>query len=133
MAPAHETPRHLVSLMASYVGLNPNKDIQWAIDPSAKLMNLFVDRKIDAFLAGAPRPQELRARGIGHLLVNSSTDRPWSQYFCCMLTGRTDFVRKYPVATKRVMRAILKAADLCATEPARVAQSLVDRGYTATL
>ena len=47
-----------------------------------------------------------------------------------MLTGRTEFVRKYPVATKRVVRAMLKAADLCATEPERVAQSLVDRGYT---
>ena len=29
-------------------------------------------------------------------------DRPWSQYFCCMLAGNAEFVRKYPVATKRV-------------------------------
>ncbi len=56
-------------------------------------MELFIDRKIDAFLATPPRPQELRARGIGHSLANSSTDRPWSQYFCCMLMGRTEFVR----------------------------------------
>ena len=34
-----------------------------------------------------------------------------------MLAGNTEFVRKYPVATKRVLRAILKAADLCAAEP----------------
>ena len=97
--------------MASYVGLDPHNDIHWVSDPSVKPMQLFIDRKIDAFLASPPRPQELRARGIGHSLVNSSTDRPWSQYFCCMLTGRTEFVRKYPVATKRVLRAILKAAD----------------------
>ena len=31
-----------------------------------------------------------------------------------MLAGNTDFVREHPVATKRVLRAILKAADLCA-------------------
>jgi NitT/TauT family transport system substrate-binding protein len=130
VAPAHETPRHLVSIMASYVGLNPDKDIHWVRDPSAKLMSLFIDGKIDAFLASPPRPQELRARGIGHSLVNSSTDRPWSQYFCCMVTGRTDFIRKYPVATKRILRAMVKGADLCATEPERVAQLLVDRGYT---
>jgi NitT/TauT family transport system substrate-binding protein len=127
---AVETPRHLVSLMASYVGLNPDRDIHWVRDPSAKLMNLFIDGKIDAFLASPPRPQELRARGIGHSLVNSVTDRPWSQYFCCMVTGRTEFIRKYPVATKRILRAVVKGADLCATEPERVAQSLVDRGYT---
>src|SRR5262249_8376815 len=46
----------------------------------------------------------------GHVVVNSSADRPWSQYFCCMLAGNRDFVRKHPIATKRALRAILKAA-----------------------
>ena len=63
-------------------------------------------------------------------IFNSIVDRPWSQYFCCMLMGNGGYVRKYPVATKRVLRAILKGADLCASEPARVAQRLVDRGFT---
>ena len=39
-------------------------------------------------------------------------------------------MRSYPVATKRAIRAILKAADLCASEPERAARRLVDRGYT---
>jgi len=47
-----------------------------------------------------------------------------------MLVGNNDYVRKYPLATKRALRAILKAADLCATEPARVARRLVDGGFT---
>jgi NitT/TauT family transport system substrate-binding protein len=124
--PGFATPRHLVSIMASYVGLNPNDDIRWLIDPTG---DFFVEQKVDAFLAGPPQSQELRARGIGHSLVNSATDRPWSQYFCCMLMGRTEYIRKYPVATKRVLRAMLKASDLCAAEPERVARSLVDRGF----
>ena len=93
-------------------------------------MQLFVDGKIDAFLGFPPEPQELRARKIGHVIVNSAMDRPWSQYFCCMLAGNREFVRKYPVATKRVLRAILKAADLCATDPERAARQLVDGGFT---
>src|SRR5262249_1361716 len=36
----------------------------------------------------------------------------------------------YPVATKRVLRAILIATDLCATDPARVARAIVDGGFT---
>ena len=72
----------------------------------------------------------LRARHIGHVIFNSIVDRPWSEYFCCMLVGNGDYVRNYPNATKRVLRAILKGADLCASEPARVAQRLVDRGFT---
>jgi NitT/TauT family transport system substrate-binding protein len=77
-----------------------------------------------------PEPQELHARRVGHVIVDSTVDRPWSQYFCCMLAGRREFVRKYPMATKRVTRAILKAADLCATEPASAARLLVDGGFT---
>ena len=128
--PGYATPRHLVSLMAKFVGLDPDRDIQWVSHPTTDPMDLFIDRKIDAFLASAPEAQELRDRKIGHSIVNSSTDRPWSQYFCCMLFGRTEFVQKYPVATKRVVRAILKTADLCANEPQRVARQMVERGFT---
>jgi len=76
-------------------------------------------------------PQELRARHIGQVVVNSAMDRPWSQYFCCMLAGHKEFVQKYPVATKRVLRAILKATDLCASEPTLAAQRLVDGRFAA--
>ena len=104
--------------MTSLVGLDPAKDIRWVTDPSLQPMDLFVEGKIDAFLAAPPDLQEVRARNIGHVIVSSITDRPWSQYYCCMLATSTEFARKYPVATKRVLRAILKAADLCVSEPA---------------
>src|SRR5208283_479339 len=120
----------LVSMMAAHVALDPAKDIHWVTDPSVKPLELFVEGKIDAFLGFPPEPQDLRARKIGHVIFSIAVDRPWSQYFCCMLLGDRDYVRKYPVATKRVLRAILKATDLCATEPARVARSLVDGGFT---
>ena len=47
-----------------------------------------------------------------------------------MLAGNREFVRDHPVATKRALRAILKATDLCVTEPARVARQIVDGGFT---
>ena len=119
-----------MSGMTSYVGLDPAKDIRWVTSSSPKPMELFAEGKIDAFLGLPPEPQELRARNIGHVIFNSATDRPWSQYFCCMVAGHRDYVRKYPVATKRVLRAIIKAADLCATQPERVAQRIVDAGFT---
>ncbi len=104
--------------MAAHVGLDPAKDIDWVISPTAAPMELFAEGKIDAFLGFPPEPQELRARRVGsHVVVNSSTDRPWSQYFCCMLAGNRDFVRKHPIATKRALRALLKATDFCVTDP----------------
>ena len=98
--------------------------------PSVKPLELFAAGKIDAFLGTPPEPQDLRARNVGHVIFSSIVDRPWSQYFCCMLAGNREYVRKYPAAAKRVLRAILKAADLCATEPTRVARRIVDGGFT---
>ena len=123
-------PHLLVVLMAAQVGLDAEKDIDWITDPKVKPKELFIDGKIDAFIGGPPEPQELRARGIGHVIVNTAVDRPWSQYYCCMLGGNPEYVRKYPVATKRALRAVLKAADLCATDSAGAARRVVDRGFT---
>jgi NitT/TauT family transport system substrate-binding protein len=119
-----------LSVIAAHVGLDPAKDIQWVTSTSPRPMELFADGKIDAFLGLPPEPQELRARNVGRVIVNSVLDRPWSQYFCCMIAGNREFVRRYPVATKRVLRAILKATDLCAGEPTRVARQIVDAGFT---
>jgi NitT/TauT family transport system substrate-binding protein len=124
------TDKSLLTIMTSLVGLDPAKDLRWVTDPKLQPMELFVAGKIDAFLAQPPVLQEVRAKNIGHVIVSGITDRPWSQYYCCMLATSTEFASKYPVATKRVLRAILKAADLCASEPKRVAQLLVDQGYT---
>ena len=69
----------------------------------------------------------MRAKKIGNVIVNTSTDKPWSQYFCCMLISHSEFVRKYPIATKRVLRAMLKAADICAANPESVAKMLTQK------
>jgi NitT/TauT family transport system substrate-binding protein len=123
--------RHiLLSIMAANVGLDPRKDIHWVTDPAAISIQQFAEKKIDAFMAFALEPLELRAKNIGHVVVNTTTDRPWSQYFCCMVAANREFVRKHPVATKRALRSILKAMNICALEPQRAAKSLVDRGTT---
>ena len=125
-------PEHVfLSTMAAYVGLDPRRDIKWATHPADESMRLFAEGKVDGYLAVQPEPQELRAKKIGHVVVNTATDRPWSDYFCCMLVANRGFVRKHPVATKRALRAILKAADLCAAEPERVARIVTDKGFTA--
>ena len=125
------SPTHLfLSVIAANIGIDPSKDINWVTSGSVKPMQLFMDGKIDAFLGLPPEPQQLRARHVGRVLLNSAVDRPYSHYICCLLIGSRDYVRNYPVATKRVLRAILKANELCATEPARAARRLVDGGFT---
>ncbi len=128
--PALDNARYVfLASMAAYVGLDPRKDIHFVTHPGLESMQLLAEGKIDAYLGFPPEPQEMREQQIGHVVVNSTVDRPWSQYFCCMLTGNREFVRTHPVATKRALRAILKAADVCALEPEPVAQFIVDKGY----
>ena len=123
-----------IAIMAANVGLDPRKDIEWvegsAINPMGLFpLDVFAEGKVDAFLAFPPEPQELRTRKIGHVILDTTTDRPWSQYFCCMLVGNRAFVRDHPAATKRVVRAILKANEICDANPDMAARRLVDRGF----
>jgi NitT/TauT family transport system substrate-binding protein len=101
-------PAALFKLMAAQVGLDPDNDIRWVTDPSVEPLERFAEGKIDAFVGFPPEPQKLRARHAGHVILSTAADRPWSQYFCCMLLSHRDYTRRYPVATKRVLRAILK-------------------------
>jgi NitT/TauT family transport system substrate-binding protein len=118
-----------VAAFVGHVGLDPLRDIKWAFHPQQKFAELLQAGKVDAFMTSPPFAQEARAKKIGHVIINSATDRPWSQYFCCMLTTNREFLRKHPVATKRAMRAILKASNLCASEPEAVARKLVRDGF----
>jgi NitT/TauT family transport system substrate-binding protein len=121
-----------VASMLAYVGIDPRTDVKWVVTGTFDgPMEHFVEGKVDAFLGFPPHPQMVRAKKIGHVIVNTAQDRPWSQHFCCMVAGNREFVRKHPVATKRAVRAFLKAADICAREPERAARYMVKKEYEA--
>ena len=124
------TGYRLATLMVAYVGLDPNNDIEWIVDDNVTLVELLASGTIDAFLGSPPDPQEVLARKIGHSILNTTFDTPWSQYYCCMLGGTADFVGRYPIATKRVVRAFLKAVDICRSQPAVATRSVIDYGIT---
>jgi NitT/TauT family transport system substrate-binding protein len=124
-------PHVHMAMMAAYVGLDPNRDFTWMTGASDELMDAFAAGQVDGFMGFPPEPQLLRNRGMSNVLVKTHTDRPWSQHFCCGLIANRAFVQNNPVATKQTLRAILKAADLCAQDPAGMAQRLVDRGVAS--
>ena len=130
VAVADRGRRGFISSMAVQVGLDPAKDIQWVEQSGEDAMQLLAAGKVDAYLGFPPEPQEMRARRIGHVVVDTAKDRPWAQYFCCMLFSNREFVRRHPIAAKRAIRAILKADRICATEPEKAARTIVDRGFT---
>jgi NitT/TauT family transport system substrate-binding protein len=120
----------LLWLMAGYVGLDPKNDLNLIDDPAAKPLELFAEGKLDAYLTVPPEVQELHARKTGHVILRTAVDKPWSQYFCCMLGANREYAARHPVATKRVIRTVLKAADLCASKPELAARLIVEGGFT---
>jgi NitT/TauT family transport system substrate-binding protein len=120
----------LASLLA-HVGLRPFIDVNWAVHPPAEAMQLLAEGRVDGYMGFPPDPQMLRAKGIGHVIVNSLTDRPWSQYLCCLVVANRDFASRHPVATARALRGILNGIDHSGRDPGRTVDYLVAKGYTA--
>lgn len=113
--------------LIAYVGLDPDKDVEYVFVPHNEAIELFKRGEIDAFMSFPPGPQMLREQGIGKVLVDTNVDRPWSQYFCCLMLGTRTFITKYPVATKRALRALMKANDLVARNPEMAARLIIEK------
>jgi NitT/TauT family transport system substrate-binding protein len=119
-----------VASMLAYVGLDPQRDVRWLAPPDFDdPKKLFLEGRTDALFAYPPDAQELRAKKIGHVVLDTAQDRPWSQLLCCYVFANLEYVRRHPVATKRALRAILKATDLCSQDPVQAVRVLVDGGY----
>jgi NitT/TauT family transport system substrate-binding protein len=128
--PALGSAHHnFVASMAAHVGLDAKREINFVTHPVGESGRLLAEEKVDALMGFPPIPQELRQKKIGHVIVNSGIDRPWSQYFCCGVAGNREFVRRHPVATKRALRAIAKATNFCAAEPEQAARLVAAKGY----
>ena len=123
-------PDLFLASMLAYVGLDPEVDVTWQTYPPPQAIQMLADGRVDGYLGFPTDPQEMRARHIGHVVVNSMLDRPWSEYFCCLVAANSNFVARNPVATRRALGAILTAADQTQRDPVAAVQLLVDRGYT---
>ena len=80
--------KHFISMFVAYVGLDPQKDINWITIPYGEGVSMFTQGKIDAFMAAPPLSLETRQMELGHALVNTTTDKPWAEYSCCLVATR---------------------------------------------
>ena len=120
----------LMATLLAYVGIDLEHEVEFVELSIADGTAQIVAGTIDAWMMGPPASTIFRNANIGHVIVDGAKDPPWAQYFGGMATGNRDFVEKHPAATKRALRAILKATDVCAREPERAARYLVDKGFT---
>ena len=71
--------------------------------PTLELVERLERGEVDAVLAVPPTGTVVRASKLKRLVLDSSTDSPFSRYVCCLLEADTKFVARNPVTTKRVI------------------------------
>jgi NitT/TauT family transport system substrate-binding protein len=112
------------------VGLDIGKDVKIVNHPPAENARILSSGEVDAVVAFPPISKDLRVKGIGRVVLDSVTDPPWSNYYCCTAVTNREWMEKHPVATKRALRAMVKGADMVAKNPDASARFMVDRGYS---
>jgi NitT/TauT family transport system substrate-binding protein len=120
--------RYLLASIVAHIGLDPAADIEWVFAHPLEWGPMLAAGQVDAIAAFPPMNQALHEAGIGHVILDTTTDDPWQHYFCCMISARREYVTEHPVATKAALRAILRANSLCNEQPEVAAQRLVDKG-----
>jgi len=124
------------SILLAYVGVDPRTEVNFIeVTPdSAALRDAFIDGRSQAFIASGAFGPLLRRnpKNPGKVILDTTMDKPWSQYYCCNLVANRDWARKNPIATKRFTRAILRATDDVAKDKPRAAREYVARGFYAT-
>src|SRR2546423_440076 len=80
---------------------------------TGNIITPFTDGKVDAIFVAAAAGPVLMAdpKNPGHVILDSSKDKPWSQNYCCVLVTSRDWYSAHPIAAKRMTRAILRATD----------------------
>jgi NitT/TauT family transport system substrate-binding protein len=119
-----------MALTLANVGLDVNNDVKVVNNPPTEYARLLTSGEVDAVVALPPFSQDLRAKGIGRVVIDSVVDPPWSNYYCCTAFAHRTWMEKHPVAAKRALRAMLKGADVVKKDPEGTARFMVDRGYT---
>ena len=121
-----------LSAVVAYIGIDPGRDITWIESNPSEWVRLLAEGEVDAIGTFPPKSYEVRAEKVGHVILNTTTDEPWRHYFCCVIGAGRAFVNNYPIATKRALRAILKANRICSLEPESTARSLIDQKYASS-
>jgi NitT/TauT family transport system substrate-binding protein len=108
------------STLCAYVGIDPLTNVSFfeVGGDYRGLLTAYLEGRSDAFLAAADGAAVLKRepRNPGTKILDQTTDKPWSQYLCCLLIGNREWTRQNPVATKRFTRAVLRAADATAKD-----------------
>jgi NitT/TauT family transport system substrate-binding protein len=127
----HPSHYSFITSILQWVGIVPGRDVELVSINSSHVLTALGD-EVDALWTWAPVTLTLAQLRGSHLIFDSYADDPWGQYSCCVIIARREFVEQYPVATRRALRAIYTALDLCQTDPDLAVSRSIEKGWIVT-
>lgn len=108
-------------------GADPDRDIETVVIPPEEIGTALADGSIAGFCAGAPWGDEAERRGVGRILIGTSTIWPFHPEKCLCVGAA--WAETYPDLLNRLQRALLRAQVRCdkAEEAPAIAALLSDQ------
>ena len=118
-----------VAIVLKHAGVDPAQ-VNFVVQPGANPVNLFLEGRNDAVVAFTTDVAALRSNPAnrGHVIHNQLMDLPWGRLACCYLVARREWYRANPIAAKRAVRAVFRAADAQTVSRADAVKRATDRG-----
>jgi len=117
------------ALVLKQAGVDP-KDVNFVVQADADPVKLYLAGKNDAVFVATTSAAALKANPAnkGHVVHSQVMDAPWSTLDCCILATSEDWYRANPIAAKRALRAMYRAADALPADRADAAKLATDKG-----
>ncbi len=92
-------------------GINPNTDVSTIVVPPPQMVANMKVGNMDAFCVGEPWNEQLVNQGIG--FTATTTGELWKGHPEKALGLRTEYIDKYPNATRAILMAAMEAQQWC--------------------
>jgi NitT/TauT family transport system substrate-binding protein len=123
------SPWFFAARVVSSLGMDIKHDVEWQVYPLAELRQALEKKEVDAISVIDPAGELLLSEGFAKDIVNSSTDAPYKDEYCCVVFVSGQLIKSDPDTAARLTRAILKAAKWVSSNPQSAAEICVEKKY----
>ena len=125
------SPWFFAARVLGSLGMDIKGDVEWKIYPVAELKLALEKNEVDAISVLESTGESLLSEGFAKDIVNSATDAPYKDEYCCVVIVSGQLIRSDPDTAARLTRAILKAAKWVSTNPQSAAEICVEKKYVS--
>jgi NitT/TauT family transport system substrate-binding protein len=123
------SPWFFAARVVGSLGMDIKRDVEWTVYPLAELKQALEKKEVDAISVADPTGELLLSEGFAKDIVNSATDAPYKDEYCCVVVVSGQLIKSDPDTAARLTRAILKAAKWVSSNPQSAAEICVEKKY----